>query len=1552
MKMKHRKHVAFVLALALLLQNADLSVFAASPAADGKYYVTYDGTYGNGEVNSSSLFNPKTGEYGSATPYRIELGHEEAMCVTYGANAVVNTEHNYVPSSISDLKNNPYFKGGKAYPVEDYLRGACYAYERLASLNVSGHNFKLPSGVYDADYEEMIRCINTLGYNGSTFVYYAGDGIYYSVLQIITWQIACGTFNPDSAECVATAADIFGQMFPASEGWEEYASAIIYMYNYYAACAKECASRDYNDKFKGVNVKYWAVQGNNSANWQDFITWEMPSPVPQKIDFKIDKYGIFTNSKFPNATFDIYSDSGCTHKIGEFTTDYTGSATINIVEGIYYLKETSAPAGTVLNLSVITLVVDDDTVSASVTNDEYYNGLIFQKFDSNTRQVIESPGAFALYEYVSGKNTYMKVCDLTYTAAGFTSGTATVPAHSYYMTGETACTYHNNDGTVACTLTRSTFLYTPVNQGKYKIVEETAPAGYQINITGKAFTMNTSTQGYRWEFTSPAKAMTDAPNYAGVTINKYDTLSEERLKGAAFKLQERINGTWYDVGTLGYDADSDTYRTTAEEKYLFHNASGSILFQKTGTLYPLCRTSYNNGVFRIVETVKPDENYVNTSSKQFLVNPADNETMYTFMEYGHGIGTAALNLGKAVKVTAGKYDAVTKEKLSGDAGTATLTIYEYNHYTEEWEALGNLTYNPETGEYETDSRVFYTPHREDGTASTASLGAAYRPGYIYYTSVNRGRFKVAETEAPAYYLNGVLNPVTRQTVPYEKEFQINADVPDKTEIDLTGISNAAQDTGISANVELVKYDALTKDAVFTGDAVFTVYEYMQDMDEWLAVGQMVYDTEQKIYTTKGMKAVFHNSKGESVYPEDNAYGLYYTTANAGRFKVEETKAPQDYITGSIPYSREFNITDIENGLLDLTTWENGAANLGVSGTVRVAKLDALTKEPVLADNAVFTVYEQINENWYAVGDLVYDRVTDHYTGDNAAFTFHDEAGTPIDTAGIPDFLSGRLYYTTANRGRFKVVETKAPDYYTLSGFEQTFALNDGNTEIEYLTEEKAAHDLGVSGTVKTAKYDAVTKEKVFTGDAVFTVYERINVLNEWLPVGILVYDEETQEYVCDNTVFTFHDEAGNPIDTAGIPDFLSGRLYYTTANRGRFKVEETKAPQNYTLDGYSREFTLPAADTAYDFTTAETGATDTGIAGAVQLIKADSVTEEPLSGAVFTLQEWSEPKQDWLDAGTLTDNGDGTYTVNQCYIHIGPDEKIMESEHLVYTTQNLGRFRIVETEAPDGYLNEGWESEELNLTDDRTEFIFENEHMVKNVPIRVSVSKKSITTGKEIEGAKLTITDSKGTVIDTWITDGSEHILSAIPAGTYTLTEEAAPEGYLITNSIEFEVTGTAEIQKVEMFDEEVKGRLIINKVDSVTKAALAGAVFELKDEQGNVIQTLITDENGHAESELLAFGIYDTNGRYLGSKKYTLTEITSPNGYRLDGTPITIGFEYQNDQTEVVEVTVTVSNEKEPEVPEVPTGDKADYAAFLILMLGAALAIGTSVYCKKRNRE
>ena len=1524
----YRKHFAFVLTLVLLLQSADFSVFAASPAEDGNYYVTYEGRFGFSDenVSNSNLFNPKTGATGSSTPYLIELGNEQAMCVTYGANATVSRDHHYVPNDLNSLKNNPYFQGGSDYPAENYLRGACYAYERLASLQgANGHTFTLPSGTYDADYQELIRRINTLGTDGATFLTYTGEELYYPILQIITWQIACGTFRPDDVASQAVAVDILGQLFPTSSGWDSYALPAIYIYDFFAICARECASGDYNEKFNGVSVTYWAVQGNDSANWQDFITWKVPDTIPNDI-FVITKYGnIFPkNYKYSNATFNIYSDSGCTHQIGQFTTNNSGLAAISVVKGKYFLKEIAAPIGTILYTGIISLTVKRDTVSADVTNDEVKNYLEFNKYEYGTENLIPEEAKFDLYEYNTGTKDYLRVGAISYDG----NGKYSLHAGDY--------TYHDETGAALTPIQADCLYYTPANQGKFKIVETEAPEGYRLS-NGKEFTMNTDIDGYVHSFTSYETGIRELPYYCGVELFKFDALTADRLSGVVFMIQEKIGDQWYDVGEL--EESEDVYAASKNQTYSFHKADGTVYQTVKNSTAPLHKTSYNNGTYRIVETKPSNLFYVGSWSRAFKVAPTKDSTVISFTGFHD---TAPENRGNGNALNLKKYDAVSKEAVP--SGEAAFTIYEHIEALNEWLEVGNLNYNKETHTYSTEG-ILYRPHKADGTITSAAVGQTYLPGYIYYTAANKGRYKLVETKAPDKYELGAMQ--TGGTVsPYEKEFTITE--TDREVLNFTDITNGAKDIGISANVQLSKYDTITKQKVLSRDAMFTVYEQING--EWLEVGQMVYDTEQKIYTTKGMKAVFHNSKGESVYQEDSAYGLYYTTANAGNFKVTETKAPQDYITGSIPYSREFNITDVENGLLDLTAWENGAANLGVSGTVRVKKLDALTKQPVEWKDAVFTVYEQIDENWYEVGDLIYDKVTDSYTCDNAAFTFHDEEGNLLNTTDIPDFTSGKLYYTTANQGRFKVTETKAPKSYTLSRFEQTFAINDGNTEIEYLTEGKAAYNLGVSGTVKAAKYDAVTKEKVLTGDAEFTIYERINALNEWLPVGILVYEEETNEYVCDNAAFIFHDETGNLLDVADIPDFTSGKLYYTTADQGRFKVEETKAPKNYTLNEFNREFTITEAGTVYEFNTVETGAADTGISGAVKLVKADSFTEKPLTGATFIIQEWSETKRGWFDAGTLTDNGDGTYTVNHCTIHTGKDEETAEFENLIYTTQNRGRFRIKETKAPEGYLNEGWVSEELNLTEDMTEFIFENEqHMVKNVPIRVSVSKKSMTTGKDIEGAKLTITDSKGKVIDSWITDGSEHILSAIPAGTYTLTEEAAPEGYIITNSIEFEVTETAEIQKVEMFDEEVKGRLIINKVDSITGAALAGAVFELKDEQGNVIQTLITDENGHAESELLAFGIYDTNGRYLGSKKYTLTEITSPNGYRLDGTPITIEFEYQNGQTEVVEVNVTVRNEKEPEVP---TGDKADFTALLILMLGAALAIGASVYCKKRNKR
>ena len=88
---------------------------------------------------------------------------------------------------------------------------------------------------------------------------------------------------------------------------------------------------------------------------------------------------------------------------------------------------------------------------------------------------------------------------------------------------------------------------------------------------------------------------------------------------------------------------------------------------------------------------------------------------------------------------------------------------------------------------------------------------------------------------------------------------------------------------------------------------------------------------------------------------------------------------------------------------------------------------------------------------------------------------------------------------------------------------------------------------------------------------------------------------------------------------------------------------------------------------------------------------------------------------------------------------------------------------------------------------------------------KVSISKKDITTGEEIEGAKLQIHE-EGNVVEEWIS-GEEHLIEYLPTGTYTLHEEQAPteKGYVRAEDVTFVVEETGEIQEVEMQDDHKK---------------------------------------------------------------------------------------------------------------------------------------------------
>lgn len=102
----------------------------------------------------------------------------------------------------------------------------------------------------------------------------------------------------------------------------------------------------------------------------------------------------------------------------------------------------------------------------------------------------------------------------------------------------------------------------------------------------------------------------------------------------------------------------------------------------------------------------------------------------------------------------------------------------------------------------------------------------------------------------------------------------------------------------------------------------------------------------------------------------------------------------------------------------------------------------------------------------------------------------------------------------------------------------------------------------------------------------------------------------------------------------------------------------------------------------------------------------------------------------------------------------------------------------------------------------------------------VSISKADIVTGEELPGATLQVTDAEGNVVDEWVSGEEPHEI-VLDEGSYTLREEIAPEGYLVANSVDFEVVSGQVSQKVTMEDDFTK--VDAEKVDAETARRFPG---------------------------------------------------------------------------------------------------------------------------------
>ena len=425
---------------------------------------------------------------------------------------------------------------------------------------------------------------------------------------------------------------------------------------------------------------------------------------------------------------------------------------------------------------------------------------------------------------------------------------------------------------------------------------------------------------------------------------------------------------------------------------------------------------------------------------------------------------------------------------------------------------------------------------------------------------------------------------------------------------------------------------------------------------------------------------------------------------------------------------------------------------------------------------------------------------------------------------------------------------------------------------------------------------------------------------------------------------------------------------------GKYYLVETS-----TLDGFMLDSTPKDADLSYIDQ-------DTPIVYAgdhifnerqkveISLIKKDSETGKGLEGAMFGVYVAEDIKADDThtagdaDEADTSNKSDKNTDDSKSELNAGTliEKAVTDSEGKIRFVSDLplGKYYIQEIEAPKGYAS-NMEKVEIDASynpDGEKVLKFESEFT--DVPIKVEFIKTDITGQQELEGAKLTIIDSEGKTIETWTSEKKPHMVEKLPVGKYTLREETSPYGYTIANDIEFEVEDTEEIQKCQMKDDYVFGKLLLKKRDSELNTMIEGVEFEIRDKDGKVIQTLVTGKDGCAESDLLPICTYDKNGTYDKDITYTVVETKAKEDYILDSTPHEVTFTYNREvdkdgkvsdiidtdekAPEVVEYTLDITNTPtEPKLPQ--TGD--DFNPFLFGAVGFMfILLGIMIFRYKRE--
>ena len=1189
------------------------------------------------------------------------------------------------------------------------------------------------------------------------------------------------------------------------------------------------------------------------------------------------------DATFEGAVYGVYAKENIIHPDGKtgilykagsqvatMTVDKKGDASVeDLYLGKYYVKEITPPIG---------YLIDEGEYDLECS----YEGDLVKTVERSTEsseQVMKQP-----FQVIKAANNGKTDADLL-KGAGFTaylkSSLKTNPDGSYDFASAKPVVLTADGKTEMFTDAKGYACSIPLPYGTYLVKETTTPHNYKpVDDFLVTISENHPDEPQIW------RILLDDEFKAKLKIVKKDdeTKRPVLVAGTEFKI--------YDLNHKKYVEQVTTYPTTVTHKSYFTDSQGYLILPNNLSI----------GHYRIEEVTAPDgytlnQNYVEIevdSNTAYQMDSVSGDVVIEVDYENHPV-KGKLTVYKKGEMLAGfNKDFIYEEQFLKDAVFEVYAAEDIYSPDYQKDAEGNRIVV-----YAKDTLVTTITTGEDGMAVAENLPlGAYR---VVEKTAPEGFVLNPEAEDVVFVYEGQDTPVVEQEVTIGDERQRVAITVEKQD---------AENGAVVAGAVFGIYNK--EDITADGKVIVAADTLLQEMtsDEKGQAGCTL-DLPLGSYYVKELKAPAGYVSSNEVLNFDASYqGQDVETVVLKSVKknqpttVEITKS--DITTGTELDGASLKVLNKDGNVVDEWTSVKDAPHVikrlvvGETYTLReefapYGYLKATDVEFTVEDNGDVQKVEMKDE--VPTGLLIInkkgeflDKVTlldnakgtvehlfEYITGSLTEVTFHVYAAEDIKAAdGVSEdyFKADELVGTITTDtngiaqlgdlpvGKYYVKEAETAHGYVLDGEPRYVDLSYRDQDTPVVTYDEAWQNNRQKVKVTVLKKEKDT-ERVLAG-GIFGLFTREDIKNA---SGDVLLEADTLIELKTT------DENGQIAFTADLP--VDGNYY----------VKELYAPDGFVTTNEEQDFTFEyagadQAEVSYDFTFENEATT-------VELTKSDLTTGDELPGAHLKVTD---------EDGNVVDEWVST-----------------EEAHVIKELVVGKTYTMTETKPADGYVT----AESIEFTIENTAEI--QKHEMKDDVTKVQISKTDITGDQEIPGAKLTILDENDQVVESWTSTEEPHYVEKLPIGRYTLREEQAPKGFILTADVSFEVKDTGEIQTVVMKDDTAKGKVILNKTDKETGEPLKGVEFELRDSKGKVLETLKTDAAGHAESSLYEIAEYK-DGKFAGEKKYYLVETKTLDGYTLDETEHEVVFAYKDDSTPIVEVTFDLTNDK-PEVPQTTEG-------------------------------